>query len=698
MPLTPALRTVSFAFGDANETADQINAANLIGTLDSTDPINTCYEILMLASLASPNLTLAPNGGATVSEPGGIGQSSLNVNTQAITGFVTKQSDGNWLLSLSATGIAAGPANPTYYLSNAGNDGPQHTGSAGDPLATPQEAARRLDAMKWTGPATISVDNAIALGSDPFVNIPSPSGGGLPITIESTSYTDSGLGARTASGGAAPTFSAPPALGTLIDSAGGLTPNAWAGWYLRWTNPTSPNFGLRAAISSNTANTYALDTLFFSASTSGDTYVVEKPSGSFTFSGRFVLTGEMLRINGLDIVGTVDGMEGAIFDNQISLCQQYGVRFIPFAGGSGYGMTICLNCRYYQDGGAGNIFPLSNLFIALPQPPDGAPSQFLGTSTDPIRLYLSAGTARGSAGNSIFYGANFEYTHVVIGAGGTVTMTSPFPFNGGSMYSAGGAAIYEYYMVATSTVNNPFFPEGCFYADYDSYQSHFEASVNGVTGTTNLFGSGNGGIIDPFYVTGTNTTSGFVYGQWWGGQYFPASAFNSVADGSGFGQVKLIGSIPIVNVTDADQFGYLPAQLPANVIKASGKATTSGGAATATVVTATLPTETSGSQHNFYCDCVVEGFRTDAGNFGATFATKLRCCYKNPAGTPTQVGTDQALVADETFNDATEAGCTVASAVSAQNIQFNVSTPVGFLAGHNIRWTATVTVTMSSGF
>ena len=652
----------------------------------------------MLSSLANPNLTLTPNGGALISGPNGFEQASQNLNAQASTSWVIKQSDGNWLLSTTSAETSTPPASPTYYVSNTGNDGLSHTGSISDPLATPQEACRRLAASGWTGVPTISVDNAIALGANPIINIPTPTGGGQPVTIESTSYTDSGMGTRTASGGAAPGATAPPTLGTVVDNAGGLTPNAWAGWYLRWTS--GPNSGLRASISANSATTYTVEAGSFGATANGNTYVVEKPSGSFTFSSRFVISGKMLRINGLDIVGTVDGFEGSIFDNEVDLYQEFGVRYIAPGGGSGLGMTCFFSCGSIVSGLYLNL-AIINTFVGLPFPTDVAPCQFLGTSTDIIAIQYSTGAGGASAGaTAAYFGPNFQYSNVQAGMGAKVSMSGPFPFNGSSIYSNGGASINVEWMVGTANVAAPASTlSQCFYADYGSFQNYYECSVNGVMGAVSLFGSGFGGIIDPFFVTGTNgSATGQVYAGYYGGQYFPFSSFNSVTDSSGFGQVKLIESIPIVNVTDADQIGFLPQALPANVFMVSGATTTSGGSVTSTVVTATLPTEASGAQHNFYCECVIQGYRTDVGGVGASFATKLHCLYTNPAGTPTQIGTDQSLVTSETFNSATEAGCTVASAASAQNLIFKVITPVGFAVGHNLRWTGTVTITMSNGF
>ncbi len=123
--LVPAqLRTTNFTFGQAStgavggETADQIDTTGLTGTLSSTDPVGTRYEIIMLASVATPNLTLTPNGGATISEPGGIAQASLNINVQAATALVEKQSDGNWLLTLGGAGPNAAPK---YWCAPAGS-------------------------------------------------------------------------------------------------------------------------------------------------------------------------------------------------------------------------------------------------------------------------------------------------------------------------------------------------------------------------------------------------------------------------------------------------------------------------------------------------------------------------------------------------------------------------------------------------
>ena len=229
------------------------------------------------------------------------------------TDGVTITGDGTSGDPIEVLGQGFGPNNPVYYVSNTGNDGISHTGGSGDPLATPQEACRRLAASGWHGTSApiINIDNEISLGANPFLNIPSPTGGNFPIVFQTTSWTDSGLGTLTCSGGLAPVNSAPPALGTVVIGAGGLSVNAWAGWWWYWTSGV--NNGLRAAIVSNTANTLTLAAGSYSLTSNLDTGVIEEPSGSLTFSGRFVIIGRMCIVNDLDFVGTGDGSSPWLF-------------------------------------------------------------------------------------------------------------------------------------------------------------------------------------------------------------------------------------------------------------------------------------------------------------------------------------------------------------------------------------------------
>ena len=389
-------------------------------------------------------------------------------------------------------------------------------------------------------------------------------------------------------------------------------------------------------------------------------------------------------------------LPGSFLDIQIDNFRENGIRYIPYSGGAGLGLTVAFNCRQHLIG-IYYAYPTLDPFYNVPLATDLAPSQFLGTSTDRIKIYFGNAFPIGGIGSTGMYGPNCQYTDIILASGGVLTVDGPFPFVGGSMYTAGGAAIYTNYMIATAAINNPLFAEACFYADSNSYQDHFEGSVNGTSGAVNLFGSGGGGSTYLFYCTGTNTNTGVVFYGYFGGRYFPGAGFNSVTDNSGISQVQLPNGIPIINVPDASTLFYLPTFLPSNKFYFSGKNKTSGGSDTVVVVTAYLPTEDTNAKHNYYFICTFQGYRTDSGALGASFNTVLNCCYKNPAGTPTQVGSDY-INTSTTFNDISEASCTFASGVSAQNVTFSVTTPVGFSAGHNLNWTATVQIIMSTGY
>jgi hypothetical protein len=112
------------------------------------------------------------------------------------------------------------PASPTYYVASTGNDGATHTGAIGDPLATVQEACRRLGITGWAGSAIVIVKDVLAMGTDPEISYPSPTGGAEPICIRGT-LVDSGLGTITPTGGTAGTQVTALALATITTS---LTP------------------------------------------------------------------------------------------------------------------------------------------------------------------------------------------------------------------------------------------------------------------------------------------------------------------------------------------------------------------------------------------------------------------------------------------------------------------------------------------
>ena len=103
--VTRIARNGSFTFGDGGiagaqaETADEIQTAGLTAVASHLDPVGTRYEISMLGTLANPNLTIAPDGGATITGPGGVSQATQVVNVQGAWRALEKQTDGNWLLS-----------------------------------------------------------------------------------------------------------------------------------------------------------------------------------------------------------------------------------------------------------------------------------------------------------------------------------------------------------------------------------------------------------------------------------------------------------------------------------------------------------------------------------------------------------------------------------------------------------------------
>lgn len=95
----PTQKSINFTAKPTEATLYEINAAGLVATLDSADPVGQRYEFAALGTLASPNFTMTPNGGKTITGPGGVSQATQNINVQGFWRSVEKQSDGNWLLS-----------------------------------------------------------------------------------------------------------------------------------------------------------------------------------------------------------------------------------------------------------------------------------------------------------------------------------------------------------------------------------------------------------------------------------------------------------------------------------------------------------------------------------------------------------------------------------------------------------------------
>lgn len=260
---------------------------NGVGTTVTLPNVNAVIdgEVLYLKDLTSTAaITLVvPAGNTLEGVLNGTQVLAGGGGDQAVMLVADKTTGGWWILSESLTGpnTASIPSNPQYFVSNAGNDGPTHSGSATDPLATVTEALRRLKISSWSGQPVITQINNTNEGANPSWDFPSPPSGSSPILLQGTSIQT--LGPTAPTGGTTGTQFGTIALPTITSSAAGGA-NAYRQQFLRFTS--GPLAGIRAPIVSNDgAGGFSLAGGQLSAApVASDLFVVEDVS-KITFTG-----------------------------------------------------------------------------------------------------------------------------------------------------------------------------------------------------------------------------------------------------------------------------------------------------------------------------------------------------------------------------------------------------------------------------
>jgi hypothetical protein len=586
--------------------------------------------------------------------------------------------DASYLGQLNSDGTVSGLkplASPTLYVSATGSD-TAGTGSAANPYATVQHALGVLAVSGWTGAAgaVIQMVNTLPQGANPLPwNIPPAPGGAGPVTIQSA-YTDSGLGPRTATSGTAPVFSGGPgvgpSLGTVVDNVGGLTASAWQGYYLRWTS--GANAGRRASIQDNNATTFFLARGTFSATAPGDTFVVEKPAAQVTFSGRMRVQGAALVTAAFDFVGTVSGFSGSVLDVSVDTYMDNGVRYIAPGGGGVTGMYVLMNCRYYESGLYTLAFPIYTPFGALAAL-DGTPSQFLGGSSDTLYLYIGAsGSWSGANGSAVMWAPNFLYTNVQVLGGCNVVCHGPYAFIGQGVETSAGGQFTGYYQIARNNVNigGPAGGGGCFLANGGGSLTYlYQGTFGGQSGTVDLMQSFEGGTVHTELtyneVANAPTTTGAAMRGVVGGVIEPVNS-------SDFCTASAVGTLGGPFITDGspglgysdEQAAQLPQRLPSTMNPIVGSGTTTTNAAVTIASVNNGGSAPTGTQRVTYIDVVFAGYSSSGSK---AYTTKLRVAVTNKTGGYAIVGSVVSNVADETFNDASLAGCTFGVVISSAN-------------------------------
>lgn len=283
--------------------------------------------------------------------------------------------------------IFALPTNVEYWVDPAtGND--NNDGSSGSPLQTLGEALKRLG-PGWLGKARIHLQaGTYALGTSPKLFIPAPPGGlnAEPILIDGLSSTDSGLGTRTV--GAGSTQGSVPTFGTLVDSVGGLTANAFVGSFIRFLTGVRANQSY--LIMSNTATTFTVVGSFSSgAPANGDTYVIETPAANITWVGTLVLEGHASALGQYNLnfgtAGGIDLHDLTLYQNRIRYPSVTAFQLFERAAVTG-------------------LFSFTNLYAS------GSLSQIINT----VGSYWGAGgiflqaASRFVPGNSLFSGCTIQ--------------------------------------------------------------------------------------------------------------------------------------------------------------------------------------------------------------------------------------------------------------------------------------------------
>jgi len=254
-----------------------------------TDLIQWNVPLIQGLDGARPDPLTVPLTG-TIFSPRGVSRIDI---LQEIAGVKTWVSIGTGASTVSTQfpiagdGTVASPVslsiltNPTYYVDPvSGSD--SNAGTITHPFATINHALQILT-PGWYGAATINLRAGTHTLTN-FTLIPRGLGNGLTtsggVLINGVDNTQDPIGNRTASGG---TIGSQATFGTVIDSVGGLTVNAFQGKFLRFTSGATLN-GLSYLIEQNSSTTFTVEGSFPVAPTT-ETFVIETPAAILTWPG-----------------------------------------------------------------------------------------------------------------------------------------------------------------------------------------------------------------------------------------------------------------------------------------------------------------------------------------------------------------------------------------------------------------------------
>ncbi len=195
------------------------------------------------------------------------------------------------------------PDGTILYVSSTGSN--SNDGTLASPLATVQEAFRRLDERKWRRYARVRVlDNVSVVevpGTVQEFNVPTPVAGAYPILLDGV-LVDSGLGQITPTGGAnvvtTPTTNAFVTTGLV-----GLGVDAYKGMIMAFSGTDSASWdNVNRTIISNTANgTFTIAGQLPGAPNAGKKFTIQKQASK--------LSGTNVQLNWRNNVLLIDALE-----------------------------------------------------------------------------------------------------------------------------------------------------------------------------------------------------------------------------------------------------------------------------------------------------------------------------------------------------------------------------------------------------
>ncbi len=207
------------------------------------------------------------------------------------------------------------PDGTILYVASTGSDG--NAGTASSPLASVQEAFRRLDRRKWIKYARVRVMDTVSVSAVPGnlqeFNVPTPLAGAYPVLLEGV-LVDSGLGQITPTGGANVVVT-PTANAFVTTGLVGLVVDAYKGMILEFSGTDAPATwdGVSRTIISNTANgTFTIAGQLPAAPNAGKTFTIKKQSSK--------LTGTNVQVNWRNNILLIDSLEIGAFVHSFEKC------------------------------------------------------------------------------------------------------------------------------------------------------------------------------------------------------------------------------------------------------------------------------------------------------------------------------------------------------------------------------------------